>query len=121
MNGLLSPAGQAKDPARSRTFREVVEFYMIDFKTPLGKAIDISIIDLVAIMPTQVIMALPPSFFIHDIRFIQTIIIIFFVYSGLFYFYGKPLEPRCAEFWRRVLLHGSRHIHRGLRRYCTSI
>jgi len=198
MNGLRSPAGQAKYPARSRNFREVVEFYMIDFKTPLGRAIDItliflnlllvaifvidtynissslrdqlwkleilivgifiveyflrlygspnrisyvrdiySIIDLVAIMPTLIIMALTPSFFIYDIRFIQiirvlavlrifrflrfiaenhlffgrishgmvsvarlvvSIIIIFFVYSGFFYFVESPFNPDVQNF-----------------------
>jgi voltage-gated potassium channel len=203
MNGLQSPARKEKDaarknPARPRTFREVVEFYMIDFKTPLGKAIDItliflnlllvaifvidtyrisdslrdllwkteimivgifiveyflrlygapkrlsyvkdvySIIDLVAIMPTLIIMALPPSFFIYDIRFIQiirvlavlrifrflrfiaenhlffgmishgmvsvarlivSIIIIFFVDSGFFYFVESPFNPDVKNF-----------------------
>jgi len=90
-----------------------------------------SIIDLVAIMPTLILLALPPSFFIYDIRVIQTlrvlmvfrifrflrfisqnhllfgmisqgminvarlvvsIIIIFFVYSGLFYFVDKGVN-----------------------------
>ncbi len=198
MNGPLSSAGQEKDRARLRTFREVVEFYMIDFKTPLGKGIDIiiiflnlllgaifvidtynissglrdqlwkleilivaifiveyflrlygapnrlsyvrdiySIIDLVAIMPTLIQLALPPSYFIYDIRVIQTIrvlaifrifrflrfisqnhsffgtislgminvaqlvvsiIIIFFVYSGIFYFVESPLNPDVQNF-----------------------
>jgi len=198
MNGLLGPAGQDRDRSRSQTFREVVEFYMIDFRTSLGKGIDItiiilnlllvtifvidtynissslrdllwkleilivgifiveyllrlygapnrlsyvrdiySIIDLVAIMPTLILLALPPSFFIYDIRVIQTlrvlmvfrifrflrfisqnhllfgmisqgminvarlvvsIIIIFFVYSGLFYFVEKPLNPNVQNF-----------------------
>jgi len=198
MNGPLSSAGQEKDRARLRTFREVVEFYMIDFKTPLGKGIDItiiflnlllvaifvidtynissglrdqlwkleilivaifiveyflrlygapnrlsyvrdiySIIDLVAIMPTLILLALPPSYFIYDIRVIQTIrvlaifrifrflrfisqnhllfgtisqgminvaqlvvsiIIIFFVYSGIFYFVESPLNPDVQNF-----------------------
>ena len=181
-----------------RTFREAVQFYMIDFETPIGKAIDLfiialnllvvalfvlntydisanqremlwwlekavvtifileyllrlygaphrwghvkdiySIIDLVAILPTLILMALPATFFIHDIRFIQTlrvltvfrifrflrfisqnhllfgmisqgminvarlvvsIIIIFFVYSGLFYFVENPLNPNVQNF-----------------------
>jgi voltage-gated potassium channel len=198
MDGQQSPAWQAKDPARSRTVREVVEFYMIDFKTSLGRAIDItiillnlllvaifvidtyrisdsqrdllwkleilivgifileyflrlygahnrlsyvkdiySIIDLLAIMPTLILLALPPSYFIYDIRVIQTIrvlavlrifrflrfiaqnhlffgfisrgmvnvawlvvsiIIIFFVYSGLFYFVESPVNPRVQNF-----------------------
>jgi voltage-gated potassium channel len=198
MKGLQSSAGQEKDRARLRTFREVVEFYMIDFKTPLGKGIDIaiiflnlllvaifvintynisssskdllwkleilivaifiveyllrlygapkrlsyvrdiySIIDLVAIMPTLILLALPPSYFIYDIRVIQTIrvlaifrifrflrfisqnhllfgtisqgminvaqlvvsiIIIFFVYSGLFYFVESPVNPDVQNF-----------------------
>ncbi len=174
-----------------------MQFYMIDFQTPLGKAIDLtiiilnlllvaifvintyslpsdlrywlwrleilivaifiieymlrfygapnrrsyvkdiySIIDLVAIMPTIILLALPPSFFVHDIRVIQTIrvlavfrifrflrfiaeyhllfgvisyeminvarlvvtIIIFFVYSGLFYFVESPVNPLVQNF-----------------------
>ncbi len=198
MNGLLSSAGQEKDRTRPRTFREVVEFYMIDFKTPLGKGIDItiiflnlllvaifvintynisislkeqlwnleilivaifiveyllrlygtpirlsyvrdiySIIDLVAIMPTLILLAIPPAYFIYDIRVIQTIrvlaifrifrflrfisqnhllfgtisqgminvaqlvvsiIMIFFVYSGLFYFVESPVNPDVHNF-----------------------
>ncbi len=198
MNGLLGPAGQDRDRSRSRTFREVVEFYMIDFRTSLGKGIDItiitlnlllvaifvidtynissslrgqlwkleilivgifiveyllrlygapnrlsyvrdiySIIDLMAIMPTLILLALPPSFFIYDIRVIQTlrvlmvfrifrflrfisqnhllfgtisqgminvaqlvvsIIIIFFVYSGIFYFMESPVNPDVQNF-----------------------
>jgi voltage-gated potassium channel len=181
-----------------RSFRETVQFYMIDFQTPLGKAIDIliialnliavsvfvlhtydlspsqeemlwsveiivvaifileyllrlfgapdrwshvkdiySIIDLAAILPTLIMMALPATFFVHDIRFIQTlrvltvlrifrfmrfisrghmlfgiisqgminvaqlvlsIIIIFFVYSGIFYFLESPLNPKVDNF-----------------------
>ena len=123
-----------KGSSHARSLRETIQFYMIDFKTPLGKAIDIfiimlnllvvllfvaetyplspglqeilwkmeiaavslfiieyllrlygapdrwayvkdgySIIDIVAIMPTLVLMVLPATFFTHDIRFIQTI------------------------------------------------
>jgi voltage-gated potassium channel len=180
------------------TLRQIVQFYMIDFQTPLGRSIDIliialnllvvalfvlntydlsaglrdmlwwmekavvtifileyllrlygaphrwshvkdiySIIDLVAILPTLILMVLPATFFVHDIRFIQTlrvltvfrifrflrfisqnhllfgtisqgminvarlvlsIIIIFFVYSGLFYFVEKPLNPNVQNF-----------------------
>ncbi|OPY52542.1 MAG: Hyperpolarization-activated voltage-gated potassium channel [Methanosaeta sp. PtaU1.Bin112] len=198
VNGLKSSAGEKDDRARHRTFRETVEFYMIDFKTPLGKGIDIaiitlnlllvaifvintydissslrdwlwkmevlivgifiveyflrlygslnrlsyvrdlySIIDLVAIMPTLILLALPSSYFIYDIRVIQTlrvlmvfrifrflrfisryhllfgtisprminvaqlvvsIIIIFFVYSGLFYFVESPVNSDVQNF-----------------------
>lgn len=198
INGLQSSAGQEDKRARHRNFREAVEFYMIDFKTPLGKGIDIaiialnlflvaifvintynissslrdllwkmeilivaifiaeyflrlygapnrlyyvrdiySIIDLVAIMPTLILLALPASYFIYDIRVIQTlrvlmvfrifrflrfisryhllfgtislrmidvaqlvvsIIIIFFVYSGLFYFVESPVNPDVQNF-----------------------
>lgn len=197
MSCLQIPQWKTKD-LRSKTFREVVQFYMIDFRTPLGKAIDLtiiilnlllvaifvintyrlpselrywlwqlemlivaifiieymlrfygapnrrsyvkdiySIIDLVAIMPTILLLALSPSFFVHDIRFIQTIrvlavfrifkflrftaeyhlffgiislemvnvarlvvtiIIIFFVYSGLFYFVESPVNPLVQNF-----------------------
>ncbi|HOV52442.1 MAG TPA: ion transporter [Methanothrix sp.] len=197
MSCLPIPQWRTKD-LRSKTFREVVQFYMIDFQTPLGKAIDLtiiilnlllvaifvintyslpsdlrywlwrleilivaifiieymlrfygapnrrsyvkdiySIIDLVAIMPTIILLALPPSFFVHDIRVIQTIrvlavfrifrflrfiaeyhllfgvisyeminvarlvvtiIIIFFVYSGLFYFVESPVNPLVQNF-----------------------
>ena len=96
-----------------------------------------SIIDLLAIMPTLILLALPPSYFIYDIRVIQTIrvlavlrifrflrfiaqnhlffgfisrgmvnvarlvvsiIIIFFVYSGLFYFVESPVNPGVQNF-----------------------
>lgn len=96
-----------------------------------------SIIDLVAIMPTLILLALPASYFIYDIRVIQTlrvlmvfrifrfmrfisrdhllfgtisprminvaqlvvsIIIIFFVYSGLFYFVENPVNPDVQDF-----------------------
>ena len=141
----------------------ILEYFLRLYGAPnrLSYVKDIySIIDLVAIMPTLILLALPPSYFIYDIRVIQTIrvlavfrifrflrfiaqnhlffglisqgmmnvarlvvsiIIIFFVYSGLFYFVESPVNPRCSEFWRRVLLHSSRHIHRRLRRYCTCI
>lgn len=189
---------QGKEAIGRRTFRQTVQFYMIDFQTPLGKAIDVliialnllavalfvlntydisasqrellwrleiavvgifiveyilrlygaphrwdyvrdgySIIDLVAIIPTLILIALPASFFVHDIMFIQTlrvltalrifrflrfisqnhllfgmisqgmvnvarlvvtIIIIFFVYSGLFYFVENPFNPDVHNF-----------------------
>jgi len=96
-----------------------------------------SIFDLVAIMPTLILLALPPTYFIHDIKVIQTIrvlaifrifrflrfiaqnhlffgfisrgmvnvarlvvsiIIIFFVYSGLFYFVESPVNPDVQNF-----------------------
>ena len=191
-------ARQSNEKSQGRTFRETVQFYMIDFKTPLGKAIDIviialnliavsifvlhtyhlspaqdemlwrleiavvgvfileyllrlygaphrgnyfrdpySIIDLAAILPTLILLALPASFFVYDIRFIQTlrvlaifrifrflrfispghmlfgtisqgminvarlvlsVIIIFFVYSGLFYFVESPFNPDVQNF-----------------------
>jgi voltage-gated potassium channel len=197
-SGLQSTAGQEDKRTRHRTFREAVEFYMIDFKTPLGRGIDVaiitlnlllvaifvintynissslrgqlwkmetliiaifiveyflrlygaanrlayvkdkySIIDLVAIMPTLILLALPASYFIYDIRVIQTlrvlmvfrifrflrfisryhllfgtisprminvsqlvvsIILIFFVYSGLFYFVESPVNPDVQNF-----------------------
>jgi voltage-gated potassium channel len=191
-------ANQGKEEQARMSLREVVQFYMIDFQTPLGKAIDIliialnliavtifvlhtydlsagwedllgrleiavvavfiieyilrlygapsrwshikeiySIIDLAAILPTLVLMALPSSFFVHDIRFIQilrvltvfrifrfmrfiskdhmlfgtislgminvarlvlSIIIIFFVYSGLFYFVESGVNSGVQNF-----------------------
>jgi len=184
--------------SQARSLRETVQFYMIDFKTPLGKAIDIfiillnllvvllfvietyplspgtrellwrtevaavslfiieyllrlygapdrwayvkdgySIIDIVAIMPTLVLLVLPAAFFSHDIKFIQiirvmaafrifrflrfmardhllfgmispgminvarlvmSIIIIIFVYSGLFYFVEHPVNSDVSNF-----------------------
>ena len=96
-----------------------------------------SIIDLAAILPTLVLMAIPASFFVYDIRIVQilrvltvfrifrflrfisqnhsffgtisqgminvarlvmSIIIIFFVYSGLFYFVENPLNPNVQNF-----------------------
>ena len=191
-------AMQGKEAIGQMTLRQIVQFYMIDFQTPLGRSIDIliialnllvvalfvlntydistsqremlgrlenavvtifileyllrlygaphrwghvkdiySIIDLVAILPTLILMVLPATFFVHDIRFIQTlrvltvfrifrflrfisqnhsffgtisqgminvarlvvsIIIIFFVYSGLFYFVENPLNPNVQNF-----------------------
>ena len=52
MSGNQARANQKKESAgkggkkssQARSLRETVEFYMIDFKTPLGKAIDIFII-----------------------------------------------------------------------------
>jgi len=96
-----------------------------------------SIIDLAAILPTLILLALPASFFVYDIRFIQilrvltvfrifrflrflsqghmlfgiisigminvarlvlSIIILFFVYSGLFYFVESPLNTKVQNF-----------------------
>lgn len=191
-------AARQSNIKNGRSFRETVQFYMIDFKTPLGRAIDIiiialnliavsifvlhtydlssaqqemlwrleiavvavfimeyalrlygapdrgkhlkdaySMIDLAAILPTLIIMVLPASFFVYDIRFIQilrvltvfrifrflrfvskshmlfgtisqgkiniarlvfSIIIFFFVYSGIFYFVESPLNSKVNNF-----------------------
>lgn len=194
----LSYAKDDEEPSRSRTLRETIQFYMIDFQTPLGKAIDIfiillnllvvalfvintypisismrltlwrvevaaigffiieyilrlygapdrwayvkdiySIIDLVAIFPTLILLAVPVSVAYADIRFIQiirvlavfrifrflrfttrdhrlfgiigpemlnvaklvtTIIMIFFISSGFFYYVESPVNPRVQNF-----------------------
>lgn len=194
----LKAARPSDKRKKGRSFRETVQFYMIDFKTPLGKAIDIiiialnliavsifvlhtydlssaqqetlwrleiavvgvfiieyalrlygapnrskhlkdaySMIDLAAILPTLILLALPASFFVYDIRFIQilrvlavfrifrflrfvsrghmlfgtisqgkiniaqlvfSVIIFFFVYSGIFYFVESPLNPKVNNF-----------------------
>ncbi len=39
-------ANQGEEDRVRMSFREIVQFYMIDFQTPLGKAIDILIIAL---------------------------------------------------------------------------
>jgi voltage-gated potassium channel len=191
-------AKQGKKNNDGRSFRETVQFYMIDFKTPLGRAIDIiiialnliavsifvlhtydlssaqqemlwrlevavvgvfimeyalrlygapdrgkhlkdtySMIDLAAILPTLILLGLPASFFVYDIRFIQilrvlavfrifrflrfvskshmlfetisqgkiniaqlvfSVVIFFFVYSGIFYFVESPLNPKVNNF-----------------------
>ena len=191
-------AARQSNIKNGRSFRETVQFYMIDFKTPLGRAIDIviialnliavsifvlhtydlssaqqemlwrlevavvgvfimeyalrlygapdrgkhlkdtySMIDLAAILPTLILLGLPASFFVYDIRFIQilrvlavfrifrflrfvskshmlfgtisqgkiniarlvfSIIIFFFVYSGIFYFVESPLNPKVNNF-----------------------
>jgi voltage-gated potassium channel len=196
MSGI-NTSKQVREAIGQRNFRQTVQFYMIDFQTPLGKAIDIfiialnllavalfvlntydisasqrvllwrleiavvgifiveyllrfygaphrwdyvrdgySIIDLVAIIPTLILIALP-AFFLHDIMFIQTlrvltalrifrflrfisqnhllfgmisqgmvnvarlvvsIVIIFFVYSGLFYFVENSINPDVKNF-----------------------
>lgn len=182
----------------TRNLRETIQFYMIDFQTPLGRAIDIaiitlnilvvalfilvtyslpqgislmlwrlevaiififiieyllrfygapdrwsyvkdtySLIDLVAIMPTLILLVLPIFGVYADLRFIQTIrimavfrifrflrfiaedhllfgiislrmlnvarlvfivIIIFFIYSGLFYFAESPVNQNVNNF-----------------------
>jgi voltage-gated potassium channel len=189
---------QVREKKGCQSFREKVQFYMIDFQTTMGKAIDIliialnliavsifvlhtydlsasqsqalwrleiavvalfileyllrlygapnrwshfkdaySIIDLTAILPTLVLIALPAPFFVYDIRIVQilrvltvfrifrflrfisrshmlfgtisqgminvahlvlSIIIIFFVYSGIFYFLESPLNPKVHNF-----------------------
>jgi voltage-gated potassium channel len=186
------------DLSRLRTLRETIQFYMIDFQTPLGKAIDIfiillnllvvalfiiqtypislslrlflwrievaaigffiieyllrfygasdrwayvkdiySIIDLVAILPTLFLLAIPVSAVYADLRFIQilraftvfrifrflrftgrdhrlfgiislemlnvsrlvvTIVMIFFVSSGFFYYAESPVNPQVQNF-----------------------
>ena len=198
MSGLSNSSEQHKEPIRNNYLRQTVQFYMIDFQTPLGKAIDIfiivlnllvvalfimntydissnlrdalwkleiavvtifiieymlrlygapdrwsyvrelySIIDLVAIMPTLILIALPTYVFIYDIRFIQiirvlavfrvfrflrfitkdhlffgfislemvnvarlivSVIMLFFFYSGLFFFVESPVNPQVQNF-----------------------
>lgn len=198
MPSPLNPDHNAPSSPGQRSLRETVNFYMTDFRTPLGKWIDVSIIalnlifvalfiintypltiqqklfiwhleeaivfifvaeyllrlygatrrwehvksiysiiDLVSIMPTLILLVLPGYFFIYDIRFIQiirvfavfrifrfirfiaadhllfgkislgmvnvarlilTVIIIFFVYSGLFYFVESPVNPEVQNF-----------------------
>lgn len=189
---------QVKDASQLRTLREAIQFYMIDFQTPLGKAIDVfiiilnllvvaifvietypisdslrfflwrvelaaigffiieyllrlygapdrfayvkdiySIIDLVAILPTLLLLAIPLSGAYADIRFINiirvftvlrvfrflrftaeehrlfgiislemlnvarlvvTIIMIFFVSSGFFFYVESPVNPQVQNF-----------------------
>lgn len=198
MAGLSKSDQEDRGISVPDSFRHKVQFYMIDFQTPLGKTIDIiiitlnllfvalfivrtypisdemkmylnrielivvgifiieyllrlygapdrwaqvknvySIIDMVAIMPTLLLLVLPSSFFIYDLRFIQiirvlavfrifkflrfiakdhllfgtissdmlnvarlvtTIILIFFVYSGLFYFVENAVNPEVQNF-----------------------
>jgi len=190
--------GFKEDTSRPMTLRETIHFYMIDYETPLGKAIDLfiiflnilasalfvintyplsegtrellwraelavigffiieytlrlygaydrreyirdpySIIDLLAIAPTLIVLALPVAGTWIDVRFIQiirvlsvfrifrflrfmssghrlfglitlgmlnvvrlvvTILIIFFVSSGLFYFAESPVNPQIQNF-----------------------
>jgi voltage-gated potassium channel len=189
---------EAQPSASERSLRETVNFYMIDFRTPLGRAIDLfiiimnllvvaifvlntynlspemrtllwnlevavvgffiieyllrfygstdrgryivdaySIIDLVAILPTVILIAAPISGIYADIRFVQTIrifavfrifrflrfvgkdhllfgtissemlnvvrlvttiLIIFFVSSGFFYYAESPVNPLVNNF-----------------------
>jgi len=197
MSGLSNPSEQ-QEAIRSNHLRQTVQFYMIDFQTPLGKSIDIfiivlnllvvalfvmntydissslrdalwkleiaivaifiieymlrfygapdrwlyvrelySIIDIAAIMPTLILIAIPTYFFVYDIRFIQiirvlavfrvfrflrfitkdhlffgfislemvnvarlvvSVIMLFFVYSGLFFFVESPVNPKVQNF-----------------------
>lgn len=198
MSGPTATTEQDKDAPRAGNLRETIQFYMIDFQTPLGKGIDItiimlnllvvalfvvetyplsigleealwkvevaaiglfvieyllrlygapdrwayvreiySIIDLVAIMPTLLLLALPASWALADIRFIKiirvlavfrifrflrflekdhllfgtirpemlnvarlvvTIVMIFFISSGFFYYVESPVNPKVQNF-----------------------
>lgn len=198
MSGLSNSSEQHKEAIRSNHLRQTVQFYMIDFQTPLGKSIDVliivlnllvvalfvmntydissslrdalwkleiaivtifiieymlrfygapdrwlyvrelySIIDIAAIMPTLILMALPTYFFVYDIRFIQiirvlavfrvfrflrfitkdhlffgfislemvnvarlvvSVIMLFFVYSGLFFFVENHVNTEVQNF-----------------------
>ncbi len=198
MSSRATSTEQVEDASQLRTLREAIQFYMIDFQTPLGKAIDVfiiilnllvvaifvietypisdslrfflwrvelaaigffiieyllrlygspdrfayvkdiySIIDLVAILPTLLLLAIPLSGAYADIRFINiirvftvlrifrflrftakehrlfgiislemlnvarlvvTIIMIFFVSSGFFYYVENPVNPMVQNF-----------------------
>ena len=50
-----------KKSSQARSLRETVEFYMIDFKTPLGKAIDIFIILLNLLVVLLFVMSMPST------------------------------------------------------------
>lgn len=198
MSSRATSTEQGEDASQLRALREAIQFYMIDFQTPLGRAIDIfiiilnllavaifvidtypisgslrlflwrvelvaigffiieyllrlygapdrfayvkniySIIDLVAILPTLLLLVIPLSGAYAGIRFINilrvfavfrifrflrftakehrlfgiislemlnvarlvvTIIMIFFVSSGFFYYVESPVNPQVQNF-----------------------
>ncbi|WP_348304370.1 hypothetical protein [Methanothrix sp.] len=69
MSGQEARANQKKEASgkggkkssQARSLRETVQFYMIDFRTPLGKAIDIFIILLNLLVVLLFVMSMPST------------------------------------------------------------
>ena len=80
----------------SRTFRETIQFYLIDCKTPLGKAIDIFIILLnLVICAIFVIETYPVSEAVKSLMWNTEIIIVsFFIIEYIARLYGAKNRLR---------------------------
>ncbi|MDH7597804.1 MAG: ion transporter [Methanothrix sp.] len=78
--------------AGTRSLRETIQFYMIDFQTPLGRAIDIAIIALnILVVVLFVIETYPlPSHVSLMLWRLEVAIIFIFVIEYLLRFYGAP-------------------------------
>lgn len=78
--------------AGTRSLRETIQFYMIDFQTPLGRGIDIAIITLNILVVALFIIEtypLPPHISLMLWR-LEVAIIFIFVIEYLLRFYGAP-------------------------------
>jgi len=78
--------------AGTRSLRETIQFYMIDFQTPLGRAIDIAIIALnIMVVGLFVVETYPmPSRVSLMLWRLEVAIIFIFVIEYLLRFYGAP-------------------------------
>ncbi len=85
-----------KNRATSRTFRETIQFYLIDCKTPLGKAIDIFIIFLNLVICTIfVIETYPVSEAVKNLMWnTEIIIVLFFIVEYAARLYGAKNRLR---------------------------
>ena len=82
--------------AAPKTYRELIQFYLIDYKTPLGKLIDIVIIFLnLLICAIFVIDTYPISDELRSLLWnIEVVTIFFFVIEYLARLYGAPDRGR---------------------------
>lgn len=85
-------SGKTDRCAGTRSLRETIQFYMIDFQTPLGRAIDIAIIALnVLVVALFVIETYPiPPRLSFMLWRLEVAIIFIFVIEYLLRFYGAP-------------------------------
>ena len=84
------------EPAPPTSFRELVEFYLIDYKTPLGKAIDITIIFMnllvcaIFVLDTYKISPEMGTF----LRRLELFAVAFFIVEYIARLYGAPKRMR---------------------------
>ncbi|MBC7080228.1 MAG: ion transporter [Methanothrix sp.] len=85
-------SGKADRCAGTRSLRETIQFYMIDFRTPLGRAIDIAIIALnIMVVVLFVIETYPlPSRISLLLWRLEIAIIFIFMIEYILRFYGAP-------------------------------